>query len=168
MKPHLGKMRPIWVIYTKSGQKRSRIGENKFNHASCLDAGPRALDGAMWMPGRARWMPGHAHWMPGRVNWCRAVRASVHTARAGCRAARAVSLYTSCRRDGAQRSEKRVVKIRGAARRGGARAAGAGGLQGRWNPASRQSAVWAAHAARRGARIMPLCAQLRSLRVWQI
>ena len=32
MRPHLGKMRPIWAICTKSGQKRSRIGGKKFNH----------------------------------------------------------------------------------------------------------------------------------------
>ena len=32
MRPHLGKMRPIWAICTKSGQKCSRIGQKKFNH----------------------------------------------------------------------------------------------------------------------------------------
>ena len=32
MLPSLGKMKPILVIYTKSGQKFTRIGEGKFNH----------------------------------------------------------------------------------------------------------------------------------------
>ena len=32
MRPHLGKMRPIWAICTKSGQKCSRIGQKKYNH----------------------------------------------------------------------------------------------------------------------------------------
>ena len=31
-RPHLGKMRPIWAICTKSGQKCSRIGAKWFNH----------------------------------------------------------------------------------------------------------------------------------------
>ena len=36
MRPYLGKMRPIWVICTKSGQKCSRVGGKKFNHGSGL------------------------------------------------------------------------------------------------------------------------------------
>ena len=32
MRPHVGKMRPIWAICMKSGQKCSRIGTKKFNH----------------------------------------------------------------------------------------------------------------------------------------
>ena len=32
LRPYLGKMRSIWAICTKSGQKNSRIGRKKFNH----------------------------------------------------------------------------------------------------------------------------------------
>ena len=32
MRPHLGKVRPIWAICTKNGPKCSRIGGEKFNH----------------------------------------------------------------------------------------------------------------------------------------
>ena len=32
MRPHPGKMRPIWAICMKSGQKCSRIGGKNFNH----------------------------------------------------------------------------------------------------------------------------------------
>ena len=32
MRPHLGKMRPIWTICIKAGQKCSTIGKRKFNH----------------------------------------------------------------------------------------------------------------------------------------
>ena len=32
MRPHLGKMRPIWAIRKKSGQTCSRIGFRKFSH----------------------------------------------------------------------------------------------------------------------------------------
>ena len=39
MKPHMGKMRPIWAICMKSGQKCSRIGRagGGFNHKSQED-----------------------------------------------------------------------------------------------------------------------------------
>ena len=90
------RMSARWMPAACAGRRASR--------ASCR---------AMWMPGRARWMPGRVRWVPGRVNWCRDACASesFRAARAECRAARAVSLCTSCRCDGAQRREKRVVKI---------------------------------------------------------